>query len=315
MQLKYLFIALILPIAACSKSFDLMTESKSTACINCGCLEAVSTELKKLNDVELKTDIGTMAPLLSGQFKKCILSQSSFRQQHVISRNAINRYTSAITQIDRTRVDSMFSNQIMKINAEEITHCATDQVDSGNPGDFLDYTKTLIRRCQEDQAAVENLMQTLDSGVANDAEGRVSLQILSLVSLIIRLENSAYMQQTNFSEKIKMGLLDDDESARIAAYYLMQHSEAFPELQEMSLKAMEDRVKKGAKELRPLIPPLADRLMIGKIKKQIYGTHTVCEGNQARLSYPTVLEGKELDKKRQEMGLKPLGEFLREVEC
>jgi hypothetical protein len=95
-----------------------------------------------------------------------------------------------------------------------------------------------------------------------------------------------------------------------SAWLLVQHADADREFQQTCLTRME-ALPKGEVEPRD-IAYLTDRILVGRGKKQIYGTQTSIKDGKAVPS-PIEDEGR-VDERRMAIGLKPLGEYLKSIE-
>jgi hypothetical protein len=95
-----------------------------------------------------------------------------------------------------------------------------------------------------------------------------------------------------------------------AAWLLVQHADATPKFQRMCLDLMAKLPKNEVSQTD--LAYLTDRVLLAEGKKQIYGTQfTFAHGKQV----PRPLEdAAHVDKRRAEVGLRPLAEYVKDLE-
>lgn len=94
------------------------------------------------------------------------------------------------------------------------------------------------------------------------------------------------------------------------AWLLVQHADADRDFQELCLGKMK-ALPAGEVEGRH-IAYLTDRVLVGRGKKQLYGTQATLNGGKA---VPSPLEDEvKVDQRRKEVGLGPLAEYLKQLE-
>lgn len=95
-----------------------------------------------------------------------------------------------------------------------------------------------------------------------------------------------------------------------AAWLLVQHADTDHDFQEMCLKKMKE-MPQGEVEGRH-IAYLTDRILIGRGKKQIYGTQGKWENGKIVAS--PIEDEAHVDDRRKAVGLEPLAEYLKQME-
>lgn len=150
-------------------------------------------------------------------------------------------------------------------------------------------------------------MATL-GGAAELAAGCDAAPLIAMYqSVFVRFEGAAYLQN-----QLEAGAATPDRSPAYwsAAYYLAQHAEMAPEIQEPWLEAVTTAVAAGAAE--PYLQVgLADRLAIAEQGRQLYGSHTACVDGQARLQ-PAIDDAEAAEARREAIDLPGLDAFLEQ---
>ena len=161
----------------------------------------------------------------------------------------------------------------------------------------------MIARCRADQGAMARLDRAAEFGDGCDAAALIALY----QSVFVRFEGAAYLQN-----QLEAGAATPDRSPAYwsAAYYLAQHAEMAPEIQEPWLEAVSAAVAAGAAE--PYLQAgLADRLSIAEQGRQLYGTHTTCVDGRARIQ-PVIDDIETAAARRAAIGLPDLHAFLEQ---
>lgn len=101
------------------------------------------------------------------------------------------------------------------------------------------------------------------------------------------------------------------EDISYKAWLLVQHHSL--EFQQHCLKLMEEITKKNKSDILPAnIAYLKDRILMKTHKKQIYGTQFMSASNGKMYLWP-VQDMNNLDKLREEVGLKPFKEYAKSM--
>ncbi len=161
----------------------------------------------------------------------------------------------------------------------------------------------MIARCRVDQGAMATLDGAAELGAGCDAAPLIAMY----QSVFVRFEGAAYLQN-----QLEAGAATPDRSPAYwsAAYYLAQHAEMAPEIQQPWLEAVSAAVAAGAAE--PYLQAgLADRLSIAEQGRQLYGTHTTCVEGRARLQ-PVIDDIEAAEARRAAIGLPDLQAFLEQ---
>jgi hypothetical protein len=95
-----------------------------------------------------------------------------------------------------------------------------------------------------------------------------------------------------------------------AAWLLVQHADTDRDFQELCLKKMKE-MPQGEVEGRH-IAYLTDRILIGRGKKQVYGTQGKWENGKIVAS--PIEDEAHVDDRRKAVGLEPLAEYLKQME-
>jgi hypothetical protein len=101
------------------------------------------------------------------------------------------------------------------------------------------------------------------------------------------------------------------ESASVGAWVIAQHADADPTLQRRALSLMEPLMAQDEVD-KSHVAMLTDRVLLAEGKRQRYGTQCVFDADAGWVCRPC--ESPELlDRRRAEMGLKPISDYLIDI--
>ena len=95
-----------------------------------------------------------------------------------------------------------------------------------------------------------------------------------------------------------------------AAWLLVQHADKDPDFQKKCLGLMKQLAKGEVSGQH--VAYLTDRVLVGEKKKQVYGTQ--CEIIKGAVKFRPIEDEANVDKRRAELGLPPLGEYTKQIE-
>jgi hypothetical protein len=99
-----------------------------------------------------------------------------------------------------------------------------------------------------------------------------------------------------------------------AAWLMVQHADWDPQWQQQVLQLLQPKVKQG--EFQPrYFAYLADRVAINTGQLQLYGTQGACDNLSGQWQPFAVANAAQLDLKRQEMELEPIGQYRAKFRC
>ena len=179
----------------------------------------------------------------------------------------------------------------------------------------------LLRRAKADQdvrGAIAGWMAQFDhSGFADEAAFEASLDATRKAEFE---QFSATMQRTDTENTQRLGKIVErhgwptftlvGKDGAMAAWILVQHADLSPKFQRTCLDLM---VKVPRDEISQRdIALLTDRVLLAEGKKQVYGTQFTLANGKCK---PRPLEDEaNVDKRRKEVGLPPLSEYIKEIE-
>jgi hypothetical protein len=179
----------------------------------------------------------------------------------------------------------------------------------------------LLRRAKADQdvrgAVTRWMMQFGNSDVADEAAFEASLNAsqkaefkrFSEAMRRVDTENTGRLGEIVERHGWPTRTLVGEDGAN-AAWLLVQHADLSPKFQRKCLDLMA-RVPRDEVSPRDLAY-LTDRVLLAEGKKQVYGTQFTMANGKCT---PRPLEDEaNVDKRRKEVGLPPLAEYLREAE-
>lgn len=232
---------------------------------------------------------------LQGTAPACLAPDTGGRLARALAANA-----------DPLRV--AFEDSVCRVQWEEITtQIRAGPAEPCAKGGALTGTDAIeaetIARCNADQAVIEAAMPGPDTaGAGCGATPRLGL----LAMVIVRIENTAFIEQ--MLERGPRTFEGRSEAFWNALYYLGQHAEIAPEVQERLLVEIEAAVVRGELDAYNYAA-LADRIAITRHRHQLYGTHTSCAGGRAFLQ-PPLDDRDAAQARRAEHGLEDLESFL-----
>jgi hypothetical protein len=163
----------------------------------------------------------------------------------------------------------------------------------------------LLRRMQEDQAARAEAVEWMKKRAVPGKAGKDEAPV---VAKLIRIDakNTQRMKEIVDRYGWPGKTLVGDDGAN-AAWLLVQHADHDHAFQKRCLALLKDAVKKHEASGQQLAY-LTDRVLTGEGKKQVYGTqlHTV----DGRLVPQPIEDEANVDRRRKEVGLGPLTEYL-----
>ena len=160
----------------------------------------------------------------------------------------------------------------------------------------------MIAGCRLDQGAMQTIEQASNLSSACEATPFMAL----FQSVFVRFEGAAYLQDQLDSQSATP---DRSSAYWSAAYYLAQHAEMAPEIQEPWLEAVTAAVAAGNAD--PYLQAgLTDRLAIAEGRGQLYGTHTACVDGAARFQ-PGLADRNQAEARRTAIGLPDLDTFVQ----
>lgn len=99
-----------------------------------------------------------------------------------------------------------------------------------------------------------------------------------------------------------------------AAWLMVQHADWDPLWQQQVLQLLQPKVKQG--EFQPrYFAYLTDRVAINTGQPQLYGTQGACDNQSGQWQPFAVVNAAQLDLKRQEMELEPIGQYRAKFRC
>lgn len=179
-----------------------------------------------------------------------------------------------------------------------------------------DSSNELLTRCDEDAYILSMFSEYHNQKSAGGIQLLSEVQsdckdvapVFSIINVLIRFENTAFLNSLVMSGELEDLILEDDEAIGKALYLLTQHSENFPQVQTSILDIRMSLLEENIGPAQD-VAALADRIQIMKDKTQLYGTHTSCELNRAVLSNPVDDIGT-ANLRRADIGLQSIQEFL-----
>jgi hypothetical protein len=162
--------------------------------------------------------------------------------------------------------------------------------------------KELLRRRTEEQRL---RFQAIEAGQKGAVPADLTRQ-LTEVDRANREWLRGVIETTGWPGQAMVGFDGSD-----AAWLLVQHADPDRAFQKHALRLLKAAVKKN--DARPThLAYLTDRVLTGEGKKQVYGTQfTTRDG---RLEPQPIEDEANVDKRRAEVGLKPLAEYRRQME-
>lgn len=123
-------------------------------------------------------------------------------------------------------------------------------------------------------------------------------------------ENTAWIRK-QISEHGWLGASKVGFDGAQAAFILVQHAAHDQEFQKQSLELLEKAVKDG--EALPVhLAFLTDRVRLAQGKPQIYGTQTRVT-KEGKFEVPPIEDEANVDKRRAEVGLEPLADYIEKM--
>jgi hypothetical protein len=171
--------------------------------------------------------------------------------------------------------------------------------------------KELLRRVEEDQAARKAFMEWLRSNSGADPKALKGADAPAPRKMAqIDRHNTERMKEIVDRHGWPGKALVGEDGAH-AAWLLVQHADHDRPFQKRCLALLAEAVKKGEATGADLAY-LTDRVRVGDKQKQVYGTQfrTV----DRKLVPEPIEDEANVDKRRKEVGLAPLAEYLRQVE-
>jgi hypothetical protein len=165
----------------------------------------------------------------------------------------------------------------------------------------------LLRRMQNDQDARKAVMALLEklNGFDPDKVKKTALAPVKRMEEIDH-ENTDRMKQIvrQFGWPGKSLVGADGANA---AWLFVQHADRDRAFQKQCLDLLREAIKKGEATGQQLAY-LTDRVRVGEKKKQVYGTQFQWSGGKLETS--PIEDAANVDKRRKEVGLPPLAEYL-----
>jgi hypothetical protein len=169
----------------------------------------------------------------------------------------------------------------------------------------------LLRRMEEDQAARKAMLELMKKHKVADPE---ALKIMDLPA-VKKLEeidrrNTARMKEIVDKHGWPGKTLVGTDAAH-AAWLLVQHGDHDLAFQKRCLALLAKAVQAGEASA-PDLAYLTDRVRVAEKKKQVYGTQLL--EKDGKLKPQPIEDEANVDKRRREVGLPPLAEYLKFAE-
>jgi hypothetical protein len=178
--------------------------------------------------------------------------------------------------------------------------------------------KELNRRCQSDQDARKEWVQFLaEHRLFSTVElGKLDPKMAAGYKAVLKKVTDEDRKNLRWMKKVVAqhgwpGKSLVGAAAAQNAWLLVQHADADRDFQELCLKKIQ-ALPRGEAEPRH-IAYLTDRILLGRGKKQRYGTQAVIKDGKA---IPSPIEDEaKVDDRRKAVGLEPLADYLKTMEA
>jgi hypothetical protein len=171
--------------------------------------------------------------------------------------------------------------------------------------------KELLRRAAEDQEAREQFMEWERHKPAADPKADKAADAPAARKMReIDRRNTEWMKGIVDRHGWPGKSLVGAEGAR-AAFLLVQHADHDRPFQKRCLALLAEAVKKG-EAAGAHLAYLTDRVRVGDKRKQVYGTQ--CRTVDGKVVVEPIEDEANVDRRRKEVGLPPLAEYLKQVE-
>lgn len=285
-------IAFIVQISAVAYFFIVGVEANAydATCPNCGCLEASLLAISEKREDKVRSDF-TSGACASFQLP------APFPQWY---RNNVALHLKRIAPEMSAACLQEMDLLIQSLSSPPPACGDPDQTD-----DRL--ASELIRRCNVDQHTLDVGLseEKYPDGSSNACGARRPIWIAA--HSLVRIDNSSRLWLED-KRILSLYRLKNDVVNK-AIWVITQHTDIYPELQELILALNWQAYREGLLEAYK-VASLADRIALKKDPAhQLFGTHTKCDGSRAVLSTP-VDDVAEAEARRAELGLPSLGKFL-----
>jgi hypothetical protein len=166
----------------------------------------------------------------------------------------------------------------------------------------------LLELCERDQAA-RSAFTSVDIELA---VAGANIDFMSLVQAIeaIDAESTAYLERLIDEHGWPTVTLVGERAAH-AAWLLVQHADARPELQERALELMRPLVASGEASGTD-VAYLEDRVRVARGDAQLYGTQFGADEHGVQRPF-AIEDAERVDERRAELGLEPLAQYAQSL--
>jgi hypothetical protein len=166
----------------------------------------------------------------------------------------------------------------------------------------------LLELCERDQAARNAAIEAM--GAAEASGESVDFEALWAPVATIDAESTAYLERLIDAHGWPTVSLVGERAAH-AAWLLVQHADARPELQERALELMRPLVASGEASGTD-VAYLEDRVRVARGDAQLYGTQFGADEHGVQRPF-AIEDAERVDERRAELGLEPLAQYAQSL--